>query len=565
MTPASDEPVRFSLPARIPGTCTLVAAALALAACGPAPSRNAAAGVVRIGWAGSPDSLNPGVGILNKSYVIYGLVYDALVQLELDNSFSPCLAESWSRSEDGRTWTFRLKPGARFHDGVPVTSEDVKFSLELYKSHLDFPYLHGYTDAFDSVEAPDAETVVLHLRHAIPNLESQLVFLYILPRHVWQPWADRAAEFDNADMIGSGPFRLIASRSGEYIRLAAVHDHPTAAPGIDEVLFVTYGSFDALVQAVRTGQVDAVTELPATAVPSLRHDPDVHVASAAPLAPSTYDIKLDQRDPADCPARGGICSGHPALRDVRVRRALELATPKQELIDVVLLGLAVPGKTLIPDGLGDWFDDQLPAVPYDLAAANRLLDDAGYRDLDGDGVREMPDGSRPLSLRFFFPSDSPALPRAAELVKRSWKRIGVHLDLRAVDSTALAGTRWPAFDYDVILWSWSTDPDPAFLLSVMTSDELSGGANDSGWSDAEYDRLYIEQARALDPGQRRRLIWRMQEIAQRDVVYIVPFYPRAVEAYRTDRFAGWKIDAPLLALEDRSTLSALRPLAGGAP
>lgn len=514
---------------------------------------------MRIGWAGSPDSLNPGVGILSEAYVLFGLVYDSLFQLELDNSFSPGLAASAERSADGRVWTFRLRDGATFHDGSPVTAADVKFSFELYREHPELPFLHGYTWAFERIEAPDERTVVLHLREALPNLESQLVFLFVVPERIWAPYRDRPAEFANDAMVGSGPFRLIEARPNEFLRLAAHRQHPLTPPKIDEVVFVTYGSLDALVQALRSGEVDMITEMPATAVAALRRAAGIEVVAGAPLSPRVADLKLNQRDPATCPP-GGVCSGHPALRDVRVRRALARATPKREILDVVLLGLGATGLTLVPDGLATWFHHDLADYPYDPAAAAAELAAAGYVDGDGDGVREMP-GGRPLALRFYFPSDSPSTPRAAEILARAWARAGVRLDRRAVDPNALAAARAPAFDYDVILWSWESDPDPSFLLSVMASDELSGGGNDSGWSNSEYDELFRRQARALDLEERRALVRRMQEIALREVVYIVPFYAHTAEAFRTDRFRGWRTAGPGLMLEDRSTLAFLEPVA----
>jgi peptide/nickel transport system substrate-binding protein len=529
------------------------------AGCGR-PAARADGRVVRIGWAGSPDSLNPGVGILSESYILFGLVYDSLYQLELDNTFSLGLAESATPSEDRRTWTFRLRPGAAFHDGTPVTSADVRFSFELYKNHAEFPFLNGYTDAFESIETPDPATVVLHLTQAIPNLDSQLVFLFILPEHLWKEHAARPVDFANAAMVGSGPFRLVENRDNEFVRLAAWKSHPLRPPKIDEVVFICYGSLDALVQALRTGEVDAITEMPPTAVASLRRDPAIAVAEGAPLSPNVADIKLNQMDPARCP-EGGICSGHPALRDVRVRRALAMATPKQELIDVVLLGTGVPGRTLIPDALGSFYARDLADWPFDVAAANRLLDEAGYRDRDRDGVRETPDGARKLELRYFFPSDNSGAPRAAEIVSRAWARIGVRLDRRAVDRNALAAARGPVFDYDVIAWSWESDPDPSFLLSVMTSGEIASGGNDTGWSNPEYDALFERQAAELDPAKRRAMIHRMQAIALSEVAYIVPYYPRVVEAYRRDRFRGWRTDAPGLQFEDRSSLSFLEPVA----
>lgn len=540
------------------GLSRAVLASLALAAgCAPPAGRGAAA-VVRVGWAGSPDSLNPGVGILTEAYVLFGLVYDSLYQLELDNSFSLGLAERAERSPDGRTWTFALRRGATFHDGQPVTSADVRFSLELYRNHPELPFLHGYTWAFESVETPDEATVVLHLKEAIPNLESQLVFLFVLPSHLWEPYRDRPAEFANRAMVGSGPFRLVEQRPNEYLRLAAHRSHPLTPPKVDEVVFVTYGGLDALAQALRSGEVDMITEMPSTAVAALRREPGIEVVAGAPLSPRVADLKLNQRDPARCP-EGGVCSGHPALRDVRVRRALARATPKRELLDVVLLGLGAPGLTLVPDGFPTWFHHELADYPYDPAAAARELEAAGYADSDGDGVREMPGGGRPLALRFFFPSDSPATPRAAELVTRAWARAGVRVERRAVDPNALAAAR-SASDYDVILWSWESDPDPSFLLSVMASDELASGGNDTGWSHPEYDELFRRQAVTLDLAERRALVHRMQEIALAEVVYIVPFYPHTAEAFRTDRFRGWRTTGPGLMLEDRSTLAFLEPV-----
>jgi peptide/nickel transport system substrate-binding protein len=519
----------------------------------------AARAVVRFGWTGSPDSLHPGLGVLTHSYVVYALVYDSLVQLELDGSFGPGLAESWQRSPDGLEWTFRLRPGSTFHDGVPVSSRDVVFSLELYRRRAEFPFLHGYTTQIAAVEAPDAETVVLRLRRPVPNFESQIVFLFVLPEHVWRSVADPVA-FDNAAMVGSGPFRLVEHRRNEYVRLAAHRAHPVAAPRVDEVVFVTYGTLDALAQALRSGEVDVVRGVSPTAVRALRRAPEVEVTSGVPLSPSTTFVEINQVDPLRCP-QGGACNGHPALRDLAVRQALAHAAPKRELLDVLLLGEGAPGRTLIPEGLVGFFHADLVDHAFDLDRARRLLDRSGYRDRDGDGVRESPDGGRSLAFRFDFASDDPAAPRAAELLARSWARIGVRLERRAVDPNALAAVRGPSFDYDLLYWSWTSDPDPNFMLQAMTSEQIALGGNYTGWSDPEYDELYLRQAATLDADLRRRLVWRMQEIALREVVYIVPFYERAVAAYRRDRFRGWRTDGTGLALEDRSSLARVEAVA----
>ena len=530
-----------------------------LSACAPTEG-DADRTVVRIGWLGYPDSFNPGVGVLSEAYILYGLVYDSMFQLELDLSYSAHLTDDWSVSEDGTEWTFDLRDGMTFHDGEPVTAEDVVFSYDLYRNHAEFPFLHGYTALIEDVEATGPTTVVVRLSLAIPNLPSQLTYLYILPRHLWDSHETEPALFRNEDMVGSGPFELLEHRTNEFLRLGAHQQHHQTPPKIDEVIFVSYGTVDALVQALRSGEVDLITEVPLTAAQALRRDPAVEVASGEPLTPKVIDIKLNQADPSSCPEGVGVCSGHPALRDVRVRRALSHATPKQELVDVIELGFANPGRTLVARGFGAYFDDSLADYRYDLERAATLLDEAGYTDPDGDGVRNDPSTGDPLRLRFFYPSDAASSPRAAELIGRSWAKVGVALDRRAVDPGALSAARSPALDYDVILWSWDSDPDPNFLLSVMTSGEIETGGNDTGWSNAEYDDLFYRQATARSEPERQQLIHRMQQLALEDAVYIVPYEALKVEAFRTDRFRGWRTSERGLLLEDRGNLVHLEPL-----
>jgi peptide/nickel transport system substrate-binding protein len=523
-----------------------------------APAESAAPVQVRIGWGGSPDSLNPGLGVLSEAYSIYELVYDAMYQLELDGTYSLELADDVQVSDDGTVWTFTIRDGITFHDGEPLTAEDIAFTYNLYQNQEDFPFLPVYTDYFESVEAPDEKTVVITLSEAIPNMESQLVFLYVLPEHIWSQ-VENPGEFENLDMVGSGPFKLVDYRQNEYVSLEAVKDHFLNPPKVDGAVFQTFDSQDALVQALRTGQVDMITEMPNTAVVSLRNEPDIQVVNGPPFSPSVADIILNVTEPEDCPPDDGVCSGHPALRDRQVRLALAHATDKQQIIDVVLLGLGSPGLTLIPDSMGVFYDSAIEDYAYDIDLANQILDDAGYLDTDGDGVRETPDG-QPLIFRMNWANDSTNMPRMAEILSATWSEIGVKTEQAALDPDALTSVCCPTFDYDVILWGWGSDPDPAFLLSVMTTDEIPTGTSESGYSNPEYDELYTEQATELDQAKRVEIIHRMQEIAHHDLPYIIPYYDQAVQAYRTDRFRGWITDAGKIALEDPTSLTVIEPV-----
>ncbi len=519
--------------------------------------------VVRVGWVGSPDTLNPGTAVLSEAYTIFALVYDTIYEYQLDGTYKLDAAESGEVSDDELTWTFKIRDGINFHDGQPMTANDVAFSVNLYKNNGDYIYLNAYTVNFDKVEATDDSTVVITLTDAVPNMDYLLSYLYIVPEHIWKDRAEAPAsvEFENLEMIGTGPFKVVEYTQNEFIRLAANKEHFANPPKIDEVIFQTFESDDVLVESLKSGQVDMITEMPATAVESLQGDTNIKLVKGAPFAPAVSDIILNQATPENCPTdAGGICTGHPALRDRNVRLALAHATDKQKLIDVVLLGFGSPGLTLIPDGLGHWYNDTIQDYEFDVAKANSILDEAGYADSDGDGVREMPDGSQPLNFRMHWPSDSIDAPRLAELLSEMWKELGVTLELQAVDPDTLTAECCPAFDYDIILWSWGSDSDPNLLLSAHTTDEIPNGYNETGYSNPELDELHIQQGRELNLEKRREIVWQMQQIAFDDVVYIIPYYEQQIQAYRVDRFTGWITDTTKIELSDVSSLVVIEPV-----
>jgi len=541
-------------------TYFVVIAALVLSACSGGGTNKPA--IVRVGWSNGPDSLNPGIAWLATAYTIYELVYDSMYDLNLDGTFKLSMADSVKVSDDGKIYTYKIKQGIKWHDGQPFTAKDVAFSYTLYKSHDDFPTLHSYTAHFVSSEAPDDTTLVLKLDQAIPNIESRLVFLYILPEHIWKDHADKAAEFENLEMIGTGPFKMKEYKPNEFIDLTVNADYHAGRAKVDEVIFQVFSSPDVLVQAIKTGQVDMINDVPTTSVEALVNANNVKVAVGVPFAPNLADIVINQVTPENCPSKadGGVCSGHPALRDKQVRLALAYATDKKKLIDVVLVGYGTPGVALIPDGTGEWFNNSVKDFDYNVAEANKLLDDAGYKDSNGDGIRDMPDGSRPLTFRLNWPTSSIVAPRLAELLGEMWKEIGISLEPQAVEDDTLTSKCCPALDYDIMLWGWVADPDPDTLLIIPTTDQIVTGYNETGYSNPHYDDLYAKQGTELDHAKRVQMVWEMQQIVHDDVVYIIPFNYKQIQAYRTDRFKGWLDNESKLALEDVTSLMVIEPV-----
>ena len=131
--------------------------------------------------------------------------------------------------------------------------------------------------------------------------------------------------------------------------------------------------------------------------------------------------------------------------------------------------------------------------------------------------------------------------------------------VQVLDPDALTAVCCPAFDFDVIMWGWGSDPDPAFLLGVALCREIPSGFSETGYCNPEYDALYDAQAVETDPAARVELIHQMQQILMDDLPYIIPYYYPSIGAWRTDTFSGWLTDDPTLGLEDPSNLTGLRP------
>jgi peptide/nickel transport system substrate-binding protein len=522
----------------------------------------AAGGTVRIGYGGAPADLNPVLGVLVEDFTMYDLVYDTPLTADFEGNFLPALATDWQVSDDGLVWTLTIRDDAVFHDGTPLTAEDVAFSINLYIDNEAF-LRSSYLFPFISVEAPDPTTVTLTTEEPIGSFEYRMVAMYVLPQHVWEA-VDDVAGFTNDEMIGSGPFRMVEHVQDEFVRLESNPDYWDGAPNVDEVIFQTYSNSDARVQALINGEVDMITEFPATAVNTLRNSSDVVVADGSYFGGRLADIFFNVTEPENCPTEeGGICDGHPALRDVVVRQALAHATDKQQLIDTVLLGLGDIGLGLVPRALGDWYADELEQEDYefDLDLAAQMLEDAGYIDTDGDGIRECPsDDCGPtgdLTFRLNYPTDNDEHPRVSDTLSGWWQQIGVGTQIQGLDPDTLFSICCPTFNYDVMLWSWTADLDPEGLLSVLLCGEITTGYSETGYCNPTYDDLYDQQAVEIDPAARREIIVEMQRVALEEVPYIIPWYYPRIQAYRSDRFTGWPDNFTIVSLEDPNSLRAI--------
>jgi peptide/nickel transport system substrate-binding protein len=473
------------------------------------------------------DSMNPFVAVEAPAYFVFYLTYDLLVNLSADDlSPAPGLAESWETSEDGKTWTFHIREGVEWHDGRPLTAHDVEYTYDRIIEEQQGSYI-DYLALVDETTATDDYTVEITTKRPTSLLLSALV--PILPEHVWSKVSKQEAKtFENNPPVGSGPFKVVEWKKGQFFRLEAVPGYYDGDPNIDELVYRIFNNEDAVVQALKTGEIDFAGSMSANLFESLRNEPNIGTHEAN--IPSFDEIGMNVGADATIPDS----TGHPALKDVVVRQAMAHAINKQVLFERVLREHGEIGTTIVPS-----FSTQYHYEPteeevfeFDPDQANQMLDEAGYEDTDGDGVREMPGGGEPLRFRYFVRSEDNRTTSTSQFVKGWLNDIGIATDVKALGDTKLTNVIFDG-DYDIFHWGWFPDPDPDFILSIFTCGQRppDGIWSDSFYCDEEYDRMYLEQKTLTDIDERAEVVHEMQRIIYEQAPYIVLWYDRDLQAY----------------------------------
>jgi peptide/nickel transport system substrate-binding protein len=484
---------------------------------------------LRVGITYIWDTANPTYGWYN--YALRYLLYDTLVEETRLSVFEPGLAESWTVSDDGLVWTFKIREGVTFHDGTPCTAEDVAWSLS-WTIEYEPETFSFYLANFAEVVALDPTTLQVTLSDPVGNMEYLLMYVWILPRSVWEGMTyDEIMEFEDlAAGIGTGPYKLVEWSEGEYLILEANEDYWRGKPPFDQVIYQEYATEDAMVEALLAGEVDIIDDLPAPSVATLEGEPNAEVMIMESTVIDELIINSHEEG-----------TQHPSLNDPAVRLAIAHAIDKQQIVNVAYLGYAEAATTIVPTSMKDWHNSDVVDIPYNIAEANRILDEAGYVDTDGDGIREDPEGS-PLEYRLYSEPESRNV-RILEIISDGLSQIGISAPPSPMDYDSLIAL-YPAFDFDLIHWGWGLDPDPDFAMLIFTCDERQeGGWNDSGYCDEEFDEMYLDQGITVDREARRQLIWEMQEKLFDERPYIMLTYQKYLQAYRSDRFTGFPGDA----------------------
>jgi peptide/nickel transport system substrate-binding protein len=495
--------------------------------------------ILRVGVTQEIDSLNPFISITRTGTDILRANFDYLtVYSQQDYSVEPSLAESWTTSEDKLTWTFKIRKGVKWSDGKPLTAKDAAFTFNKMLDDETARTANGsYISQFESVKASDDNTLVIKTK--VPQSTMLALDVPIVPEHVWSKVTDIGAE-PQFPMVGSGPYYVTEFKEAQFTKLKANPNYWRGKPKIDELHFIYYRNSDAAVTALQSGQVDLVNRLTATQFDALKNQPNVATNNAQNRRFNEIVINPGAAANDGTP----IGNGNPALKDVKLRRAIAQAIDSKTLVDKVWGGYASEAQGYIPPAFKDYaWSPGDKKRKFDLDAANKALDDAGYKK-GPDGIRLDKQG-KPLNLRLLAHAEAVLDENAGPFIKGWLKEIGLNITIEPVSDTQVneATTRG---EFDLAFSGWNANPDPDYVLSLQTcanrpNAEGKGGTPDSFFCDKTYDDLYKKQVSELDPAKRADIVKQMQARLYDQVPLVILGYDNALEAYNKDAFEGFPL------------------------
>ena len=420
---------------------------------------------------------------LNASPLLYDDEYNPM----------PYLAHSWEISDDGLTVTLHLVEDAVFHDGMPITSADVAFSILTAQAHHPFKPMFA---PVTGVDTPDAHTAVINLSQPHPAILLAMSpgLLPVIPKHIFDDGQDLPTHPRNTEnFIGSGPFRLVEYEAGSIIRMARFDDFfIDGAPCLDEIVMEIIPDATNIVLGLENGTTDlSVTLGPAANVLRLMDNPDVIVSADGHEA--IGQIQWLEMNVAD-----------PALSDKRVRQAIAYGIDRDFMIDALDQGLTIPATSGIVTA-SPFHDSTVNPYDRDVDRAKALLADAGYAE-----------GELSLTIDYIPPTQVVY----AEYVVQALEDIGINVELSVSPDFPTWAGRVASGEYQMTInnvWNWG---DPVIgVHRTYLSDNRVGAiwTNNTGYSNADVDRILTEAGQELDPARRAELYAEFQQIVAEDV------------------------------------------------
>lgn len=479
------------------------------------PNKPMRGGTLTATISSDPGILNPATTTSGAVHEASELLYNGLVRINDDLEPEPELSEDWKVEDDGTKYTFTLRDDVKWHDGEPFTSEDVKYTFEKVLLKLHSRTAASVGPALDSIETPDERTVVFNFKHPYAPFMKQLDVTEapIIPEHVYAG-SDLLENPANTKPIGTGPFEFESYKKGAEIRYKANPDYFVKdQPYLDAVVMRIIPDPTTQVAALESGEVDYLGSVSGPDIARLGKSPDVETVessrgSGGSNCIMTMSFNLDR----------------PTFQDLRVRQAVFQALDRDKFVDQILFGAGRVAEAPISSGIPWAHADNLDMPAFDRAEAERLLDEAGWKE-SGDGSREaqgvegVKDGT-PLSFDFVHFT---TFAKYGELVRQQLGEVGIDVELVALEPEVFPETVFVDRDFDTNVISYCNGLDPEIGVRRMYTSENIGPvpfSNSSAYSNDEVDRLFESGTRTTDQGERTRIYGQIQEQVVEDLPYV---------------------------------------------
>lgn len=483
----------------------------------PAPGGELVEGVI-----GSPRFINPLLATSDSDRDLASLVYSGLVRAGADGVLVPDLAALWQTSDDGRTYTFTLKSGLVWHDGEPLTTDDIAFTIKQAQNPTLKSPKRASWEGVD-VHVVDADTIQFTLAQPYSSfLENATIG--ILPKHIWSQVPTEVFSFSefNLEPVGSGPYKIVDIRrdkSGipEFYELKPFRDFALGKPHISSLIIKFYPNEERLLRAFERREISAANALQADALKQLRSS-GAPFRTAELALPRVFAVFFNQNH-------------QPLFARKEVREALTAGIDRERIVTEVLSGYGTAISGPLPPGTFGATEPEFPPLKgkTHAEAGRAILEKAGWRRDEKTGVMHRTIDRRDTELAFsLVTSNTPELKRAAELVKSEWEKLGARVTLNFFDIADLNQNIIRPRKYDALFFGEivGRDPDPfSFWHSSQRNDP---GLNVALYTNISVDKA-LEAARAATNADKRIAEYRkFQDEIARDIPAVFLYAPHFI-------------------------------------
>lgn len=503
-------------------------------------------GTATIAQWSEPGNLNPLIFPTTYDRNIQELVFASLIRTTSDLSFEPDLAESWQVSDDQRTITFTLREGLVWHDGEPLTAQDVAFTFSAM-AHPQYDggrfaeisvlegaeaVRSGEADAVAGIEVIDDTTIAFTTTEPFAPFLPVIAGVFILPEHVYGevPFERWQQDVTNREPLGAGPFEFVQYRPNELVEVRANEAYHAGRPCLDRII-VRFGDQNTMLAALLSGEVD-VAQVPIASVASVEGQENIELNVVDSLSFQYLGTNLR----------------HPALAEEAVRRAMAHAINRQAIVDGLLRGYGTTLDSVFPPNHWSYPDD-IESIQYDPELAEQLLDEAGWV---REGEVRRKDGET-LSFTLYYPTGNQIRERSAPIIQANFRAVGIGLELQAMDFPTLVTHLLPADeqgnprqvrvgDFDLFLLGYGITRDPNEYLSYfIESDMPPNGYNFTGYTEPQGGELLLQGRVTLDQEERAEVYREFARLMRQELPWIPLYQQQDLYAHNT-RLNGFSPD-----------------------